>query len=69
MIVTLDLLESLLARGWSIRGRSVAGKTQYEYRNQHGSSGWDYQSDSFVEFPPAVEEWIWVNVPLVELQP
>lgn len=76
MKATFELLHILLLRGWTIAGRERKGddgkyEQVLEYRRPDGMSGSEFQACSddrgFVplsEFPPAVEEWIWMNVPM-----
>lgn len=70
MTVTIDLLEALLERKWEIKGRIFngfrpEGEVIIEYRDPTGVSGPNYWAKRLDEFPPAVSEWIWNNVPMV----
>lgn len=70
MPVTLDLLEALIARGWTITGRRVGNATPLlEYRDPNGASGSTYQTVAFEQFPTVVAKWIWENVPMTPNPP
>ena len=69
MKVTLNLLEALLERCWSIQGRrdpdGGPNDRIIEYRDPTGLSGWDYRAKRLDEFPRPVADWIWENIPMV----
>ena len=72
MTVTIDLLEALLERCWSIQGRrdpdGGPNDRIIEYRDPTGMSGWDYRAKRLDEFPKPVAEWIVDNVCLVSVK-
>ena len=54
--LSVEVLEALLLRGWSITGIVSAGLI--EYRGPDGISGSDFQTDDLSVFPKGVRTWI-----------
>lgn len=66
MKITLELVDILVWKGWEIR--PVNGHV--EFREPDGISGPDYQCENLSgDFPPAVAEWIRLNVPMTFPEP
>jgi len=61
MKITLDLIDALLLRGWTIRG--ING--EIAFRDPSGISGSDYRCRSLAwVFPEPVADWIREHVPM-----